>query len=176
MSKHQQCLHRIPLKRLFKTAVKHSIWNSCWGWKTCCVPQSVAQAASCCQRSWRQFWTGLATSVSQRCARRSSSLQTSLSAPWGMHTNIFVLFFFSFFSLAFFPGCIEIFSILQTACSRTEQSLYSSFMPLMTGNSAYLVLTSSLHLLMMHESSKRMGNHPRTHTRSSGATFMSSLV
>lgn len=41
---------------------------------------------------------------------------------------------------------------------------------------SYLVLTSSLHLLMMQDSSKRIGNHPRTHTRSSVATFMSSLV
>lgn len=40
----------------------------------------------------------------------------------------------------------------------------------------YLVLTSNLHLLMIHDSSKRIGNHPLTHTLSSGATFMSSLV
>lgn len=39
-----------------------------------------------------------------------------------------------------------------------------------------LVRTSNLHLLMMQDNSKRMGNQPRTHTRSSGATFMSSLV
>lgn len=40
----------------------------------------------------------------------------------------------------------------------------------------YLVRTSSLQRLMMQESSKRMGNQPRTQTRSPGATFMSSLV
>ena len=40
----------------------------------------------------------------------------------------------------------------------------------------YLVRTSSLHLLMMQESSKRMGNQPRTQTLSPVATFMSSLV
>lgn len=40
----------------------------------------------------------------------------------------------------------------------------------------HLVLTSSLQRLMMQESSNRMGNHPRTQTRSPGATFMSSLV
>lgn len=41
---------------------------------------------------------------------------------------------------------------------------------------SYLVRTSSLHLLMMQESSKSMGNQPRTQTLSPGATFMSSLV
>lgn len=56
--------------------------------ETVAVPQSVAQEASCCQRSWRQFWTGLATSVSRRCGHRSSSLQTSLSAPWEMNTHV----------------------------------------------------------------------------------------
>lgn len=40
----------------------------------------------------------------------------------------------------------------------------------------YLVRTSSLQRLMMQESSNRMGNQPLTHTRSPGATFMSSLV
>lgn len=40
----------------------------------------------------------------------------------------------------------------------------------------YLVRTSSLQRLMIHESSNRIGNQPRTHTRSPGATFMSSLV
>lgn len=56
-------------------------------WQTFCVPRSVAPEASCYQKSWRQFWTGLATSVSQRCAHRSSSLQTSPSAPWEMQTQ-----------------------------------------------------------------------------------------
>lgn len=40
----------------------------------------------------------------------------------------------------------------------------------------HLVLTSSLQRLMMQESSNRMGNQPRTQTRSPGATFISSLV
>lgn len=39
-----------------------------------------------------------------------------------------------------------------------------------------LVRTSSLQRLMMQESSNRIGNQPRTQTRSPGATFMSSLV
>lgn len=38
----------------------------------------------------------------------------------------------------------------------------------------YLVLTSSLHRLMMHESSKRMGNHPFTQMRSSSETLIRS--
>lgn len=44
------------------------------------------------------------------------------------------------------------------------------------GPGGYLVRTSSLHLLMMQDSSNRMGNQPRTQTLSPGATFMSSLV
>lgn len=40
----------------------------------------------------------------------------------------------------------------------------------------YLVRTSNLQRLMIQESSNRMGNQPRTQTRSPGATFMSSLV
>lgn len=53
-----------------------------------CVPPSVAPGASCCQRSWRQSWTGPATSVSQRCVHRSSSLRTSPSIPFNCsHTR-----------------------------------------------------------------------------------------
>lgn len=51
--------------------------------------QSVARAASCCRRSWRRFWTNPATSASQRCGRRFSSLQTSLLDPWDEHMNTF---------------------------------------------------------------------------------------
>lgn len=40
----------------------------------------------------------------------------------------------------------------------------------------YLVRTSSLHRLMIQESSNKIGNHPLTQTLSAGATFMSSLV
>lgn len=46
----------------------------------------------------------------------------------------------------------------------------------MFNTDCYLVLTSNLHLLMTQDNSKRIGNHPLTHTLSSGATFMSSLV
>lgn len=38
----------------------------------------------------------------------------------------------------------------------------------------YLVLTSSLHLLMTQDSSNSTGNHPLTHTLSSSGTFRSS--
>jgi len=33
-------------------------------------------------------------------------------------------------------------------------------------HASYLVRTSKLHLLIMHESSKKIGNHPRTQTLS----------
>lgn len=36
----------------------------------------------------------------------------------------------------------------------------------------HLVLTSSLHLLIMHDSSKSTGNHPFTHNLSSSDTFI----
>lgn len=50
----------------------------------------------------------------------------------------------------------------------TEMTVWAVF--------SYLVRTSSLQRLMIQESSNRIGNQPRTHTRSPGATFMSSLV
>lgn len=50
------------------------------------------------------------------------------------------------------------------------------FKIVVTNTDCYLVLTSNLHLLMIQDNSKRIGNHPLTHTLSSGATFISSLV
>lgn len=52
------------------------------------LPQSVAQEASCCQRSWTQCGTDPATSVSRRCDRTSSSPQTLLSDPCQQNKNI----------------------------------------------------------------------------------------
>lgn len=106
--------------------LKRRMWNRCSRRETSHVPQSAAQAASCCRRSWKQFWTGLATSVFQKCARRSSSLQTSPSAPWEKHTQIplYYSWHFAFFLEQPLKHSASTVSRFNLYCTRTPMSVW----------------------------------------------------
>ena len=129
-------------------------------------PLTVAQGVSYCQKSWTRFWTGLATSAFQRCGRSSSWSRTWPWVPWRKQGR---------WAEGMGGGRGQ-----QRAGAQGRGAGHGGWFSDQRKGArwghSYLVRTSSLHLLMMQESSKRMGNQPRTQTLSPGATFMSSLV
>ena len=124
-------------------------------------PLTAALGASCCQKSWRRFGTGPATSAFQRCGHSSSWSRTWLWALWGDRAG---------------TEDGGVWKGQGPGGGDWDPGRERGGAPGGKPGGRYLVRTSSLHLLMMQESSKRMGNQPRTQTLSPGATFMSSLV
>lgn len=134
-----------------------SLLRQCYNYH---VPLTVVQEASYCQKSETRFWTGPATSAFQRCGRSSSWSQTW---PWDLWKK-------------------QLRHRRENGLGREwsqgvrAKSYFSDIKRPPYWRPTYLVRTSNLHLLMMRESSNKMGNQPRTQTLSPGATFISSLV